>query len=130
MINVVVNGCNGAMGQVVIKVAQKDPKVTVVAGVDKYPDIKNNRIPVFSNFDECNVIPDVIIDFSRPEALYDIIQYAKDKKIPLVIATTGFSKDNYELLKNASREIPVFISSNMASVSYTHLDVYKRQFHG
>ncbi len=126
MINVVVNGCNGAMGQVVIKVAQKDPKVTVVAGVDKYPDIKNNRIPVFSNFDECNVIPDVIIDFSRPEALYDIIQYAKDKKIPLVIATTGFSKDNYELLKNASREIPVFISSNMALGVNVMMDLVRK----
>ena len=125
MINVVVIGCNGKMGQAVMKVAQEDPEVTVVAGIDKCLEVKNDCIPVFSSLDKCNTKPDVIIDFSRPEALYDIIQCAKANKIPLVIATTGYSDKEYQMLEDASQEIPIFISSNMALGVNVMVDLVK-----
>mgnify|MGYP000811332837 CR=1 FL=1 len=40
------------------------------------------------NIDEINLIPDVIIDFSIPEATFSILNFAKKNKIPTVIATT------------------------------------------
>ena len=40
MINIILHGCNGRMGQAVASAAAADPTVRIVAGVDKFPDAK------------------------------------------------------------------------------------------
>ena len=57
---------------------------------------------------------DVIVDFSTPVATFNILEYAKAYHIPIVIATTGFSEDELEIIKNYSKELPIFKSSNMS----------------
>ena len=59
---------------------------------------------------------DVIIDFSSPEAteeLLTLIVEGKSNKA-LVIATTGFSKHQQNLLIEASKKVPVLYASNMS----------------
>mgnify|MGYP003858929557 CR=1 FL=1 len=57
---------------------------------------------------------DVIIDFSRPKASLEILNYAKKLKKKIVIGTTGFTKQQNNLIKNYSKKIAIFKSGNMS----------------
>ena len=50
---------------------------------------------------------DVVIDFSRPESSLKILNQCLENKIPLVIGTTGFNNDQVQIIKEASKNIPL-----------------------
>ena len=54
----------------------------------------------------------MIIDFSHPNNLDDILAYAKKNKTKVVFATTGFSKEQLDKIEEASKEIAIFQSYN------------------
>lgn len=110
---VLVNGCNGKMGQVVaheVKIAQD---MDVVCGVDRV-DTGDNPFPVFTKISDIDVIPDVIIDFSVPEATFKILEFAEKNQVPTVIATTGFSDKEMAKIEKFSEKFPIFKSANMS----------------
>ncbi len=113
MINVLINGINGRMGQEVLNQANNSEDFKICAGVDKYNN-KNYTFPVYDNVNSIIEMPDVIIDFSVPEASMNILEFAKSKRVPIVIATTGFSEEQLNVIKDASKTIPVFRSGNMS----------------
>ena len=113
MIKVLINGCNGKMGQEVAKQILITPDIETLCGFDKI-DSGDNNFPVFTNVSEINLIPDVIIDFSIPEATFTILEFAIKNKVPVVIATTGFSSEEINKIKEYSKIIPIFMSSNMS----------------
>lgn len=113
MINILLNGCNGKMGQEIIKQSLKTPNLKVVVGIDKN-DLGDNNFPVYTNPEKITENIDIIIDFSIPEATMNILKYAKNKHLPIVIATTGFSKEQLDIIQEESKELPIFISSNMS----------------
>ena len=113
MVKVLINGCNGKMGQEVVKEIKITPDIEVLCGVDRM-DTGDNSFPVFTNINDINLIPDVIIDFSVPESTFKILEFANIHKIPTVIATTGLSDDNIKQLENYSKSFPIFRSSNMS----------------
>lgn len=113
MVKVLINGCNGKMGQEVAKRIKEIEDVETICGVDRI-DTGDNAFPVFENTQDINLIPDVIIDFSVPKATMNILEYAKQNKIPTVIATTGFSDDENEKIMEYSKDFPVFKSANMS----------------
>ncbi len=113
MIRVLINGCNGKMGQEVAKSVTLTPDIEVLCGVDRI-DTGDNNFPVFTNIESINLIPDVIIDFSIPEATFNILEFANKHKIPTVIATTGFSDEQLEKIKEYSKNFAIFRSANMS----------------
>jgi len=113
MTKVIMHGCNGKMGQVITSLLEKYNDIEIVAGIDPYVN-SNNPYPVFSKPEECTVSADVIIDFSNPIAIDNLINYAIDKKLPIVICTTGFNKEQIELIHNSSKLIPILFSANMS----------------
>lgn len=113
MINVFVNGCNGRMGRTVISQIENFENLHFVGGFDTKQD-ENANFPVFYNLDDINVKIDVIIDFSYITGTLNILEYANKNNIPVVIATTGFSKEQEEKIKEYSRNIPIFKSANMS----------------
>lgn len=125
MINVVINGCNGKMGQIVSDLVEKNENMVLKAGVDK-KNIENLKYPVFDNPNSIPEKPDVIIDFSIPEATLEILEYAKKNNVAMVIATTGFTKEQEEKIKEYSNYIPIFKSANM-SFSITMLQHILRE---
>ncbi len=113
MLRIILNGCNGKMGRVITDIVNKRDDVVIVAGVDL--DIsQNGPFPVFNSFDDITCEADVILDFSNPVVLNNLLCYAKTKRLGAVIATTGFSDEQIESIKSASVEIPVFFSFNMS----------------
>ena len=113
MIKILINGCNGKMGQVLAKEIFRTSDVEVICGVDII-DTGDNDFPVFTNIKDINIIPDVIIDFSVPESTFNILEFAKANKIPIVIATTGFTDTELEKIQTYSENIPIFKSANMS----------------
>ncbi|MBE5821612.1 MAG: 4-hydroxy-tetrahydrodipicolinate reductase [Clostridiales bacterium] len=113
MINILLNGCNGKMGQEIVKQSLKNANTKVVAGIDK-TDLGDNKFPVYTNPENITENIDVIIDFSIPEASMNILKYAKGKHIPIVIATTGFNEEQINIINETSKQLPVFKSSNMS----------------
>ena len=114
MINVVVSGCNGAMGRVLTKAIEEMEDMTIVAGIDKNINSYKNAYPVYESplsvKEEC----DVIIDFSKPSNLNGLLEYSVNNNIALVIATTGFSEEEEHKIKEASKFTRIFKSSNMS----------------
>lgn len=110
---VLINGCNGKMGQEVAKEVRLAQDMDVVCGVDRI-DMGDNHFPVFTDINKIDIIPDVIIDFSVPEATFSILEFAKKNNIPVVIATTGFSEKELQKIEKYSENIPIFKSANMS----------------
>lgn len=113
MIKIIMNGCNGKMGQVISRLVEEDENTCIVAGFDINNKI-NNSYPVFKNPEEFTGEADVVIDFSHPSSLTGILNYCKGRKLPVILATTGFSAEQKSEFKEASKEIPVFFSANMS----------------
>ena len=113
MLKVLINGINGRMGQEVLKQVNSSDEFEVLCGVDKFENIDFD-FPIYTNINEVKEIPDVIIDFSIPEASMNILEFAKEKHVPIVIATTGFSDDQLRIIKECSKNVPVFRSGNMS----------------
>ena len=113
MIKVLINGCNGKMGQEVAKQVDKTEGFTVLSGVDKL-DTGDNKFPVYTSYENITEMPDIIIDFSVPEATFKALEFASKNNIPIVIATTGFTDEQTNKIKEYSKTIPIFKSANMS----------------
>lgn len=110
---VFINGCNGRMGQEVVNQIKLDEEAEVFCGYDR-SDSGDNTFPVFTDVNDIDMIPDVIIDFSVPESSFNILEFAKKHSIPTVIATTGFTDSEVEKIKKYGELFPVFKANNMS----------------
>ncbi|SCG83859.1 dihydrodipicolinate reductase [Proteiniborus sp. DW1] len=112
IIKVIIYGSSGKMCQVLSEQLIKEIDMKIVAGIDKNVNNNTGLYPVYSNPYDYNGEVDVIIDFSHPSCLEQMLDFSLDRKIPLVIATTGYSDEQVEKIKKASMKIPIFYSSN------------------
>ena len=101
------------MGQVVAGCIRERNDCTVVAGFD-ISGQEFEAFPVFTSPSECSVEADVIIDFSHPNALSSLLEYAVRTHTPAVIATTGLSSEQVNSIQAASQQVPLFFSANMS----------------
>ena len=113
MIKILVNGCNGKMGSIVCDLISKDDNLELIGGFDK-ESLTNSVFPIYTDINDIKIKPDVIIDFSIPIATMNILKYAVKEKIPIVIATTGFTNEEELMINNYSKQIPIFKSANMS----------------
>lgn len=113
MIKVMLIGCNGKMGKIITHSAKDFHDIEIVAGVDKNTT-SSLDFQVFEDIHDSNVECDVVLDFSRPSSLKSLINYCTEKKLPLVLCTTGYSKEDLHLIEDASKNIAIFRSANMS----------------
>ena len=113
MIKIIMNGCNGKMGQVISRLVDEDSEVEIVCGVD-INTLQMNDYPVVASIEEFSGEADVVIDFSHPSCLNSILNYCKRTNTPVILATTGFSAEDKASFTEAANEIPVFFSANMS----------------
>lgn len=112
MTNIILNGCNGKMGNVVSRLVAERDDCQIIAGVDINTAVTHD-FPVYSSIKEVTE-GDVIIDFSHPSCLPDLLEYAVTEKTPIVVATTGLSDADIENIKSASKAVAVFFTFNMS----------------
>ncbi|MBQ8300994.1 MAG: 4-hydroxy-tetrahydrodipicolinate reductase [Clostridia bacterium] len=125
MTKIIMNGCNGKMGQVISRLVSEDDSCEIVAGFDVNDNIENTY-PVFTNPDDFTGDADVVIDFSHPSALTNVLNYCKKRNLPVILATTGFSDEQKKEFNEASKEIPVFFSANMSLGINLLIDLAKK----
>ncbi|MBE5881792.1 MAG: 4-hydroxy-tetrahydrodipicolinate reductase [Lachnospiraceae bacterium] len=113
MTKVIMHGCNGKMGQTITRLIETDEAIEIAAGVDVYDGI-SNTYPVFKNIAECDVEADVVIDFSSPVCMDALLDYCADKKVPVVLCTTGLTKAQLDKVQETSKKVAVLKSANMS----------------
>lgn len=113
MTEIIMVGCNGKMGQVISNLVAQDENAKIVAGVDVFDDGRNSY-PVFKNLKECTVAADAVIDFSSPKSLEEILRVGIERNLPLVLCTTGYSEEDIEKVKEASKKVAILRSANMS----------------
>lgn len=113
MVNILVSGCNGKMGQAIAAAAAEREDAKIICGIDTYDGIKND-FSVYPKFSQVTEKVDVIIDFSNPSVLNDLLEYVVNNNIPCVLCTTGYSAEQIEAINNAAEKIAVFRSGNMS----------------
>ena len=104
------------MGRAVTESINNSARLRVVAGVDVNAASLGATcdFPVYQSISEFPDKADVIIDFSHHSALPSLCEYATASATPLVVATTGHSEEELELMKKTSENVPVFFSRNMS----------------
>lgn len=113
MKKIILSGCNGKMGRVITACVEQRADCDIIAGVDMNTEAKSDFV-VYRSIAEYEGEADVIIDFSHPSALDGLLAYAGARKLPIVLATTGYDKEQIAKIEAASKEIPVFFSFNMS----------------
>ena len=111
---VLIIGVNGAMGQHLAQIFTEAPDFQVAAGIDLFPSAHENAFPVYQTPTDCKEKIDLLIDFSKPGALDANLNYARSHQLPVIIATTGYSDAQKQLIAAAAKEIPVFFTANMS----------------
>lgn len=104
------------MGQTFLETNLGD--VEIVAGFSKEP-VTNLPFSNYTNLEDVEEEIDVIIDFSHYSSLDDLLNFAKSRKLPILIASTGHDGEDQKKMMEASNEIPVFFSQNTSQGVYT-----------
>lgn len=119
------HGCNGRMGQMIAGLCEKDPDITIVAGVDTYTE-KKNDFPVFATIADCDVQADAVIDFSNAAAVDGLIDWCVEKQVPVVLCSTGLSEEQLKKVEDASAKVAVLKSANMSLGINTLMDLLQK----
>lgn len=113
MTNIAICGANGHMGKVIAEVISTRSDCKVIAGIDKVTE-QYADFPIVDNVSKLPEKPDVIIDFSHPSTLNDLLSYCLSNGTAIVVATTGYNEEQTAKIKNASEQIPLFFTFNMS----------------
>lgn len=126
MLRIGISGCNGTMGRVLTQAIGKLDDVQVAFGIDRNADLHQNEYPVYESTLKVDKNCDAVIDFSNPANLEELLKFCVERKIGVVIATTGLNKDHEEKIKKASQYIPIFKSSNTSLGVNLLIDLVKK----
>ncbi len=114
-INLAITGCLGRMGQQLIKSSKKNINFKLVTLTENVLiNKKVNGIKLELNSEKAFKKTDVIIDFTVPSCTLEILKIAKKLKKKVVIGTTGFNKNQEDLIKKYSKKIPILKAGNMS----------------
>lgn len=113
MTNIALSGCNGKMGRVITRLVSERDDINIAFGVDINTEAQGGY-PVYPDFSTAPANVDAVIDFSHPACFEGVTAYCREGGIPLVMATTGLSKEQTGFLKEMSSDTAVFFSANMS----------------
>tara|TARA_B100001121_G_scaffold203468_1_gene177990 strand:+ start:221 stop:997 length:777 start_codon:yes stop_codon:yes gene_type:complete len=114
-INLAITGCLGRMGQQLIKSSKKNGNFKLVTLTENIlVNKKINGIKLELNSEKAFKKADVIIDFTVPSCTLEILKIARKLKKRIVIGTTGFTKNQENLIKKYSKKIPILKAGNMS----------------
>jgi 4-hydroxy-tetrahydrodipicolinate reductase len=122
-----VNGACGRMGQRIIQLAHEDKSLAIgaaleaaghpqegkdigdIAGIGHLGVAVTSTLPMGKKLD-------AVIDFSMPEGTMTVLPLCLERRIPLVVATTGHTAEQKKEIEAAAHHIAILISPNMSLV--------------
>lgn len=108
----ILSGCTGRLGEAISRQTLESGTVKIVGGVCRSDCTLD--FPVYRTFDSELPSADVIIDASHPLVTGDLIEFALERSVPIVICTTGHTDYEEYLISRASGSIPILKSRNMS----------------
>ena len=123
-IGIIVCGVGGRMGGAVVRAIAGSTEVRLAAAIDKPGSERIGKdageisaaghlgISITDKLDSVMNPNTVLIDFTQPEASLNYLRAAAKKKIPMVIATTGFNAAQQAEIKRLARRTPTLLSAN------------------
>ncbi|VFP88015.1 4-hydroxy-tetrahydrodipicolinate reductase [Buchnera aphidicola (Cinara piceae)] len=129
IINIAISGALGRMGKILIKEIKKKKFIKLTHLL-----IQNNEKNSIQNQDKNNKLYekkifttlkdlkkekqklefDILIDFSTPIATLKMIEYCVKNQKKIIIGTTGFNTIQMNIIKKASKKIPILYSPNFS----------------
>ena len=113
MVKMIMHGCGGAMGRTIAGLVEKTEGIELVAGIDLHAS-GQETFPVFASLSECDVPADVVVDFSSAKAVDTLMDVCAEKKLPLVLCTTGLSEEQIAHVSETAKQTAVLRSANMS----------------
>jgi 4-hydroxy-tetrahydrodipicolinate reductase len=120
-VRVAINGAAGRMGQRLVALALVDPQLTLVAGMEAAGHPRQGEdlgllagvgpvgVPLTSGLP---VEAEVVVDFSTPQGALAALELCRQRKLPLVLATTGIEAQEQEAIHAVAKQIPLLWSPN------------------
>ncbi len=113
MIKVLICGIAGHMGGNILELLKGDGEAEAVCGVDLHTP-ENFAGKVYKSFDEVSEKVDVVIDFSSPACLEGELEFCAKNGVPAVIAATGHTPAQLELIDEYSKKVAIFRTANFS----------------
>ncbi len=123
---VLVSGLYGHMGREVAALLQKGVEGgELAAGVSL--DIDGSfDVPCAESFAQAETDVDCIIDFSHHSCTKDLLEFAVFHNLPVILATTGQTEEELQMIRDASEHIPVFFAANYSLGVALLIDLAKK----
>lgn len=127
-LSLAVSGATGRMGHTILGLADQDYRFEIVGALETVssplqgkplseavPGVSpQTKISITDALSKTVSKPQVLIDFTQPEATLSYIKEAQTLGTGLVIGTTGFSDSQKNEIKEAAKKIPIMMASNMS----------------
>jgi 4-hydroxy-tetrahydrodipicolinate reductase len=101
MINILVTGSRGRMGQTVASCVSEDSETRIAAGID-----------LGDSLEAALVKSDLVIDFTLPSFTDELIEGCLEHGKGLVMGTTGHDDKQLDLIREAAKKIPIVHAPN------------------
>ena len=124
-LNIIVVGATGRMGQTLIQEIHHDSQTILVGALEHekashigedagyFCGIKTG-VTIKPKFDAISEKADILIDFTRPEASNNYLDFCQKNKINYVLGTTGFSEAERDNIISVAKNIAVCFAPNMS----------------
>ncbi|SEK33246.1 4-hydroxy-tetrahydrodipicolinate reductase [Nitrosovibrio tenuis] len=125
VLNIAIAGSSGRMGRALLEAVARAPDMRLTAALERAgsPYLQKDAgeligapcgIHITEDVVSALSQSDVLIDFTRPEGTLAHLAICRAEGVKMVIGTTGFSAEQKDELKAASRDIPIISAPNMS----------------
>ena len=123
-INIVLCGASGRLGMEFLKETKNYPSINLVECISSKNNVNVGK--KFSEFTDLDFeltlkdslaeteVADVLMDMSSPQFFEEIVKYCKSKKVPLILASTGHSEEQIDILRELSQIVPIMHAPNLS----------------
>jgi 4-hydroxy-tetrahydrodipicolinate reductase len=120
-----INGAAGRMGQRLVHLSREDPELAVGAALEAPGHPQQGRdigevcgLGAFGVKVQPTLPPgqrvDVVVDFSSPAGTLAVLPLCVERRIPLVVATTGHTPEQRRQIEEAAHETALLLAPNMS----------------
>ena len=123
-INIVLCGASGRLGMEFLKETKNYPSINLTECISSKNNVNVGK--KFSEFTDLDFeltlkdslaeteVADVLMDMSSPQFFEEIVKYCKSKKVPLILASTGHSEEQIDILRELSQIVPIMHAPNLS----------------
>ncbi|MDT3664117.1 MAG: 4-hydroxy-tetrahydrodipicolinate reductase [Anaerobiospirillum sp.] len=116
MLKVCIVGLSGRMGHVIFECCQGMDGVKVISGIAK----NDTPLPlgfngeIVDSVEKLTQVPEIFIDFSRPDCSLKVLAYAKEHGCRVILGTTGFDDEGKSMIVATARSVPIVFAANFS----------------